>query len=70
MLIVVHNGIDIDAIFLEIFRFFSAQRIVVDIVALDDFEKNAVMRAGSIPFAVSIGEIPFIFKKIGKVINA
>ena len=38
-------------------------------VALEDFVKKAVVRAGIIAFASLIGEIPFLFKIIGRTMN-
>ena len=49
-------------------RFFAQSRARGS-VAFDDFEKKAIVKAGSIPFAVLYGECPLNFKIRGRTIN-
>ena len=58
-----------EAIFSEIPKRFFAQSSVKGRVALDDFEKNAMERAGRNPFPMLRGDSPLSFKKRGRMIK-
>jgi|JI9StandDraft_1071089.scaffolds.fasta_scaffold566413_1 hypothetical protein len=69
MLMMEHKGRLKFAVLSETPRRFFAQSRVRGRVALLDFEKKAIVRAGSIPRAVFMGECPFNFRMRGRTIN-
>ena len=66
----VHKGTVIAEILGFTLSLLSTQCKVDGMVALDDFEKKAVIRAGNIPLKVAIGDIPFAFKNKGSITTA
>ena len=68
--IVVHKGTLNEATSLRTFKLFSTQCMVVGIVAEELFEKNAVIKAGIIPFRELITGIPLNLKKSGSTTTA